>query len=52
MVFRSDEHGMRFLTTRYSSANYKRLIPFLDAADAKPDQYFRFTSEGYEPLVV
>lgn len=38
--------------TRYSSYNYKRLAPFLEAVRKLPEQYFTFTREGYEPLSI
>lgn len=43
---------MQINVTRYSSYNYKRLAPFLDAVRETPEQYFTFTSEGYEPLSI
>lgn len=46
------ENGTRFITTRFSADNYKRLIPFFDAVDKTEEGCFRFTSAGYEPLVV
>ena len=36
---------------KHATANYKRLKPFLLGADAN-EGYFRYTSEGYEPLSV
>jgi len=38
--------------TRYSSYNYKRLAPFLEAVRELPEQSFTFTREGYEPLSI
>ena len=52
MQFKTDAQGNRYITTRISAAIYKRLLPFIDAANATPDRYFRFTSAGYEPLVI
>ena len=52
MIFRKDAQGKRFITARYSAANYKRLVLFFDAVDKTEEGYFRFTSAGYEPLVV
>lgn len=43
---------MKINVTRYSSCNYKRLAPFLDAVRDLPEQSFTFTSEGYEPLSI
>ncbi len=43
---------MQINTTRYSSYNYKRLAPFLDAVRELPEQAFTFTCEGYEPLSI
>lgn len=43
---------MQINVTRYSSYNYKRLAPFLDAVRELPEQSFTFTREGYEPLSI
>ena len=40
------------IKTRYSAANYKRLLPFLDAVDKTENHYFRFTAGEYEPLPI
>lgn len=54
MIFRCDSENIRFITTKFSAANYKRIVPFIDAVDALPDEekHFRFTSGGYMPLCI
>lgn len=52
MIFRKDAKDKRYMTTKYSSSNYKRLISFFDAVDVAEEKYFRFASDGYEPFVV
>ena len=37
---------------RFSSVNYKRLIPFLDAVDGTQDKHFKFTHGEYMPLSI
>ena len=52
MQFKRDAANVRYITTRFSAAVYKRLLTFFDAVDKTEDKYFRFTSEGFEPLVI
>ena len=47
-----EANTMTINNTRYSSYNYKRLAPFLEAVRELPEQYFTFTREGYEPLSI
>lgn len=40
------------MTIKHAAANYKRLLPFIRAVDATPDNYSRFESPGYMPLFI
>ena len=40
------------MTTKHAGANYKRLLPFIEAVDATPDKHFRFEADGYMPLSI
>lgn len=40
------------MTTKYATANFKRLVPFIDAVEATPKKHFRFESSGYMPLSI
>ena len=53
MLFYFDRStGEYTLKTRFCEAVYKRLIPFINAADSQPDHYYKFTSGEYMPLTV
>lgn len=54
MLFFRDVEGVRFIKTRSSAGNFKRLRPFLDAVDTLPegDRYLRFVSNGFMPLSI
>ena len=38
--------------SRFSTYNFKRLAPFLEAVRDLPDQSFTFTAAGFEPLSI
>ena len=51
-IISKEANTMTINKTRYSSFNYKRLAPFLDAVRELPEQSFTFTRDGYEPLSI
>lgn len=43
---------MNPIKTRFAAANYKRLLPFLEAVEHTPEKHFRFVNDPYMPLSI
>lgn len=52
MIYETGAAGEKYMVTKHSAKNFDRLYPFFYAVDCTPEKHFRFTSVGYEPLVV
>lgn len=52
MIYETGAAGEKYMVTKHSAKNFERLYPFFCAVDRTPEKHFRFTSRGFEPLVV